>query len=239
MGDACFCGAGFGGDAQARCWSAQSKCHSFPHPKDFPTKQTQASGHIFLPHITPGHPAGGAELSGSHPSCLHQASLLSLRGCEAEKAGAGSHCPNLPRLVLFQQDFQVPAVAEEPRRAGLGWARLQRAQHEPGWELGSTDPGHGPTGIVWSQPPGLLPGAPRVEVTALSSPAREVMGCPRWGDGGRQQRGPGDREVLEMWLCPQRFWHELQKELQEGGSCVCYHPFVDDLMSDGAVQRDP
>lgn len=73
----------------------------------------------FLSPMPPlGEPAGGAEL-------LHQAPLLSLRGCNAGKAGAGARCRNLPRLVLFQQDFQVPAVPAEPRRVGLGWAGLQ------------------------------------------------------------------------------------------------------------------
>lgn len=131
LGDACPHGAGFGADAQARCWSTQSTGKNaivFLTPKISPASKPRHLSTPFSPTSPLGHPVGGAELPGSHPSCLHQASLLSLRGCEAGEAGAGTHCPNLPRLVLFQQDFQVPAVPAEPRRVGLGRAAASPAR---------------------------------------------------------------------------------------------------------------
>lgn len=175
LGDACPHGAGVGADAQACCWSTQSTGKNaivFLTPKISPASKPRHLSTPFSPTSPPGHPVGGAELPGSHPSCLHQASLLSLRGCEAGEAGAGTHCPNLPRLVLFQQDFQVPAVPAEPRRVGLGWAGLQRAQHEPGWQHG-----HASAGCrAWARG-GLVATAPRAPAPA---------GCPCSRAGGER-----------------------------------------------------
>lgn len=108
----------------------------FLTPKISPASKPRHRSAPFSPTSPLGHPAGGAELPGSHPGCLHQASLPPLRGSQAGEAGAGAHCPNLPRLVLFQQDFQVPAVPAEPRRVGLGRAGSLAARPRLGFVQG-------------------------------------------------------------------------------------------------------
>lgn len=150
-------------------------------PQRFPQSQ-EGNPSIRAPDFPLSTPVGGAEHPSSHPDSLHQASLPSLLGCNAGEAGAGARCPNLLRLVLFQQDFLVPTV---PGEATQGWVGPQRALPRAGleaWQRGRTLARHWAWvcgGLLATAPWGQAPARCRCSKDggepALSSPAGEVM----------------------------------------------------------------
>ncbi|XP_066062602.1 LOW QUALITY PROTEIN: uncharacterized protein [Chamaea fasciata] len=161
----------------------QEKRLCFLHPKDFPSKQTQASERISLSHASP---LGSSWRSRApwFPSQLpppgFAAALAGVRG------GEGGRRRPLPQ----------PAEAR-PLPAGLSGSRSPGGATQLGWagpgcsepstsraERGSTatlqlDTGHGPTGDSWPQPSGLrcLPGAhaPGVEVSSSVLARQRVL----------------------------------------------------------------
>ena len=215
-------------------------------PKDFPKakKGTQASRHPISPHVSPWAPQL-EEQSTPAPIPALSARLRCLpRGCNAGEAGASTRCPNLLRLVLFQQDFLVPVV---PRRghAGLGWAAASPATSWAGSLAARLDLGWAWArgGLLAADPWGQAPAGCRCSrgggEPALSSPAGEVM--PLAGDTMATREGSwgphGPRDVALSLLLPAR----ATKRAARGGglSCPPSPNFMDPPATDGAAWRNP
>jgi len=205
-----------GGDAQTRCPPSQPAGETTllcSPPKDLPKTRKGTQTPRFPPPSPPlGHPTRSTQAP-QLPSRLPPPGFAAFSaGPRSSEEGAGARSPDLLRLVLFQQDFLVPAI---PGGATLGWVGSQRALPRAG--LGAWVWPH--QGLLAAAPRGQAPAGGRCSrgggEPAPSSPAGEVK--PLAGDGVAREGVLGTTRFSSNCSFPIASSKRCKKSCKSGG----------------------